>query len=157
MLTESKTIGKRAGAGWGKWLAVTLMLGFIAFLTGPSAPLGHFWGVHGESPSPTSIQILLLLVLSAIQSLALGLGVAYLIFGWSHIKSGLPAHRSLELATHLAISWSLISWWPHSNFHQSVGMGNLSSLLAIEYAFHVTLILSALIVAYFFVKRIRQL
>lgn len=40
----------------GKWLAVTIVLGIAAFLLSPSGPLGGFWGLHSESPTPQGIQ-----------------------------------------------------------------------------------------------------
>ena len=143
------------GSGSGKWLAVTIVLGIAAFIMSPNAPLGGFWGTP-PSLAPTGPQMTLLMLLTAIQSLAFGLGAAFLIFGWSLIKSQLPTKRDLALATYLSVAWSLISWWPHSNFHQTLSMGNVSGLIAIEYAFHVTLILGGLIVAYFFITKARQ-
>jgi len=143
------------GSGSGKWLAVTIVLGIAAFIMSPNAPLGGFWGTP-PSLAPTGAQMALLMLLTAIQSLAVGLGAAFLIFGWSLIKSQLPTKRDLGLATYLSVAWSLISWWPHSNFHQTLSMGNVSGLIAIEYAFHVTLILGGLIVACFFITKARQ-
>ena len=151
MSTERKV----AGPGSGQWLAVTVGLGVAAFLTSPNAPLGGFWGPP-PSLSPTGAQMALLMLLTAIQCLAFGLGAAFLIFGFPFVKVQLPTHRRLALATYLSIAWSLISWWPHSNFHQTLSMGNVGGLIAIEYAFHVTLILGGLIVACFFVTKARQ-
>ncbi len=156
MSTESKVNGKGTSAGWVKWLIVTLVLGVLAFLTGSNAPLGGFWGAHVEQAAPAGVQILLFVFLSAIQSIAFGLGIAFLIFGFPLAHARMPANQGWARATHLAIAWSLFSWWPHSNFHQSLSSDNLSGLLAIEYGFHVTLIVAGLIVAYFFVKILRQ-
>jgi hypothetical protein len=153
MSTENKTVNMR----WGKWLVATLVLGILTFITSPSAPLGHFWGLHNiESPTPSGVQMPLLLILNAIQSLAFGFGVAFLLFGWAYVKAIVPTNHGLAFALHLAISWSLISWWPHSSFHQSLKAGNISGLLAIEYGFHVTVILGAVLVAYAFLTKIRQ-
>lgn len=140
----------------GKWIAVILILGVAAILTSPSGPLGGFWGLHGEDPSPVGMQKALFMLLTAIQSLAFGLGVAFLFFGWKAVSSFLPADRGLSLAVHLAISWSLLSWWIHSNLHQTHNPENLGALLAIEYGFHVTLIFSGLIIAYFFLMKSKQ-
>jgi hypothetical protein len=139
----------------GKWLMVTIVLGIAAFITSPGAPLGGFWG---EPPhlSPTRVQMALLMLLTAIQSLAFGLGAAFLIFGRPLVHAQLPTHRNLGLATYLSVAWSLISWWPHSNVHQTLGMGSLGGLIATEYAFHVTLILGGSIMAYFFATKARR-
>jgi hypothetical protein len=55
----------------------------------------------------------------------------------------------LAWATYLAIAWTLVSWWPHSNMHRVNGE-NLGGLLMIDYTFHVTLMLASLIILRFF-------
>jgi hypothetical protein len=47
------------------------------------------------------------------------------------------------------------SWWPHDNLHISNG-NNLQGLLFIEYGFHFTLMIAALVLAYCFLSLIRQ-
>ena len=69
------------GLGSGKWLAVTIVLGIAAFITSPNALLGGFWGAP-PSLSPTGAQMALLMLLTAIQCLAFGLGAAF--------KRGMP-------------------------------------------------------------------
>lgn len=142
---------------WGRWAIVTVGLGLLAFLASPGSPLGGFWGTTPEAgPQPSGSQIFLFIFLGAIQSLVGGLGVAFLIFGFPLVNSFTPAHRGLARLTHLAIAWSLLSWWPHGNFHQTLAADNIGGLLAIEYGFHLTLIIAGLIVAYFFGVVARQ-
>lgn len=141
---------------WGKWLAVTLVFGIAAFLTSPSGPLGGFWGLHSENPTPQGIQMALFILLTVIQSLAFGFGFAFLLFGRDTVRSLLPAEGGLSLAVYLAIAWSLLSWWPHSNLHQAHNPDNVSGLLAIEYGFHVTLILGAVVIVYFILTKSKQ-
>ena len=154
MSTQNKTASK--STGWGKWFAVTLALGIAAFLTSPNAPLGGFWGAQVDGYTPEGIQRALFMLLTVIQSLAFGFGVVFLLFGRQSVNSFLPADKGLSLAVYLAISWSLLSWWPHSNLHQTHNPDNLSGLLAIEYGFHVTLILGGIIIAYFILMKSRQ-
>jgi len=156
MSTESKALGKGTSAGWVKWLVVTLVLGIVAFLASPNAPLGGFWGAQAEGPAPSGAQTSLFIILGAIQSLVFGLGVAFLIFGFPLVNAIRPANRGLGLVTYLAIAWSLVSWWPHSNFHQTLSADNIGGLLSIEYGFHATLIIGGLVVAYFFLSKMRQ-
>jgi hypothetical protein len=151
MPREREIVAARSG----KWVAVTVALGIAAFITSPNAPLGGFWGTP-PSLSPTGAQKALLMLLSAIQSLAFGLGVAFLLFGRPLVHAQLPGHPTLAQATYLSIAWSLLSWWPHTSLHQTHGMDDLGALIAIEYAFHVTVILGALIVACFFITKARQ-
>lgn len=150
MSAQNKTVS------WGKWVAVTLALGVAAFLTSPNAPLGGFWGAQAVGHTPEGIQRGLFMLLTAIQSLAFGLGSAFLLFGRRAVRSFLPAEGGLSLAVYLAIAWSLLSWWPHSNLHQTHNPEDFSGLLAIEYGFHVTLIFGGAIIAYFILTKSRQ-
>ncbi|MBK7318874.1 hypothetical protein [Candidatus Villigracilis affinis] len=142
--------------GWGKWIVVTLILGVAAFIASPSGPLGGFWGLHAEDPGPVGMQKAFFILLTMIQSLAFGFGFAFLLFGREAVRSFLPVEGGLGLAVHFAISWSLLSWWPHSNLHQTHNPDNISGLLAIEYGFHVTLILGGFIIASFILMKSKQ-
>jgi hypothetical protein len=79
--------------------------------------------------------------LGIIESLAFGLGVAFLIFG-------LPLVRQTGVGPlaawggYLGIAWSLVNWWAHDGFHRVTGL-NLNGLVRIEYGFHFTLIMGA--------------
>ena len=149
---------KDAGQNWGKWVVVTLVLGVLAFLASPNAPLGGFWGPTAASPGagPSDTQRMLFMLIGAFQSLVFGWGVAFLIFGFPFAKDMAPAHQGLARAAHLAIAWSLINWWPHGNFHITLGARSVGGLLAIEYGFHVTTIVAALVMACFFMTVMRQ-
>src|SRR5262245_54673241 len=57
--TENKTMSQSTSTGRGKWLVLTLVLGVVAFMTSPNAPLGGFWGAQAASPAPTGVEMLL--------------------------------------------------------------------------------------------------
>jgi hypothetical protein len=84
------------------------------------------------------------------ESLAFGAGVAFLVFG-------LPLVRRTGVSTfaawggYLGITWSLVNWWAHDGFHRVTGL-NFEGLIRIEYGFHVTLIVGAVLAAYFFLS-----
>jgi hypothetical protein len=61
----------------------------------------------------------------------------------------------LTRAAHFSIAWLLFSWCPHDSLHIHNGM-DLSGLLAIEYGFHVSLMIAGMILAYFFLTLLRQ-
>lgn len=145
-----------ATTGWGKWITITLIFGVFAFLTSPGAPFGGFWGKPAVNLEPSGVQIMGLMILGVIQSLAFGLGIAFLLFGFPLLNTRKLVSQPLARATHLAIAWSLANWWPHTNFHMTANPNNINGLLAIEYGFHVTLILAGLIIAFFFVTLLRQ-
>lgn len=49
----------------------------------------------------------------------------------------------LSVAASLSAAWALVSWWPHSNMHRA--NTTLEGLILIDWAFHLTLIIGAVI------------
>ena len=133
-----------------KVVIVTLVVGVLGFLTEAHGPLGGFWAPSPTIPQAAGVQVPLFMILGAAEALALGLGVSFLLFGYSTLKANAPVSASLTRAAHLAIAWLLINWWAHDSLHQHNGM-NLNGLLGIEYTFHVTLIVAGVILTRFFV------
>jgi hypothetical protein len=137
-----------------KVVIVTLLIGILGFLTESNGPLGGFWAPSPEVPHAAGVQLPLFMLLGAAEALALGLGVSFLLFGYSTLKANVPASATLTRAAHLSIAWLLINWWAHDSLHQHNGM-NLNGLLGIEYAFHVTLIVAGVILIRFFMAVVR--
>jgi hypothetical protein len=134
-----------------KVVLVTLGLATLAFLTESHGPLGAFWAPDPSMPQATGAQVPLFMLLGAVEALGFGLGVSFLLFGFSPLKATFPVSPRLARAAHLSIAWLLMNWWAHDSLHVHNGM-NLNGLLGIEYAFHVTLIVSGAILAWFFVS-----
>ncbi len=155
MATETQSLGKGARRNWIKWSVVTLVLAVIAFLASPNGPLGGFWRPSADFPQPTDAQLPLFILLNVAESLAFGFGISFLIFGYPLMQTVLPASKGLTLAAHFSIAWLLFSWWPHDSLHVANGL-NLNGLLAIEYVFHVTLMVAGVILAYFLLALVRQ-
>jgi hypothetical protein len=89
-------------------------------------------------------------ILGLAESLALGAGVAFLIFGFPLIaRTGVGPLAAW--GGYLGIAWSLLNWWAHDGFHRVNGLA-FAGLLRIEYGFHVTLIIGGLLSAYFFLS-----
>ena len=137
-----------------KVVIVTLLVGTLGFLTEANGPLGGFWAPSPTIPQAVGIQLPLFMLLGAAEAAALGLGVSFLLFGYSTLRANVPVSATLTRAAHLSIAWVLINWWAHDSLHQHNGM-NLNGLLAIEYTFHVTLILAGVTLAWFFVALVR--
>jgi hypothetical protein len=108
----------------------------------------------GGASVPTPA-LVFLLGLKIFEGLALGTGVAFLILGYPLVMRARRS-RTLTLLAYFAISWYLINWWPHDNLHLVNGIYNLWGLLAIEYAFHFTMMVAAVVLAFFFYRVIRQ-
>lgn len=138
-----------------KVLLVVLAAAIPAFLLEPNGPFGGFWAPTPAIEAPTGLQMPLFVFLGLTEALVFGLGIAFLAFGYPWVRSVAPGWRGRTWAAYLSIAWILVNWWPHDSLHQHVGF-ELNGLLAIEYGFHMTLMLAGLIVAYFFLTLLRQ-
>jgi hypothetical protein len=84
--------------------------------------------------------------LAAVTSVGFGVGLTLLLFGkpaFDRLPNLAPKWRT---AAWLSASWLLVSWWPHENMHRVHHAEDFVGLLKIEYAFHLTLILTTLFV-----------
>ena len=123
---------------------VTLAVGIPAFLLAQV-----IWPPAPGLPTPSGAQLPLFMLLAIVEALLFGLGVAFLAFGLPLVRQAAGRVGMDPRPVYVAIAWQLVSWWPHDNLHMASGM-DLDGLLMIEYAFHMTLILSALVVARIF-------
>jgi hypothetical protein len=146
-VTRGGGVTPRTNTKWAAAIATTAAVG--AFALGPV-----LFTPNAANPTPTSGQLPFFVVLAAIEALVLGVGVAFAVFGRQHVRR-LFATRARVTAVHLSVTWALVSWWLHDNLHMVAGM-NLGGLLLIEYAFHVTLIVGAVAVAWAFVAEARD-
>lgn len=135
---------------WIKVLIVTVIVALPAMMLDPL-----LWPPAEGGPEPAAGQLPFFIMLAAIESIILGLGVAFLIFGFPLINRISSGSKPLAWAMYLSIGWWMVSWWPHDNLHIHVG-SDMQGLLYIEYGFHVTLIVTAAIVAYGFLKFVRE-
>jgi len=138
-----------------KVILLTLVLAVIAFFLSPNAPFGAFWAPGPDVPIPSAGQLPLFILLNIAEALAFGLGLSFLIFGYPALQAIAPASPLLTRAAHLSIVWLMANWWPHDSLHLHNGLA-LNGLLGIEYGFHVTLMLTGVILAYFFLTLQRR-
>ena len=129
------------------WPLVTLPVAALA------TPLSFvLWRTPpGAATAPNSVIPLMLPVEVVIPAVAFGLGIAFLLVGRPLVRRN-DAPR-LSRAAHAGIAWLLLNWWPHSNFHR-VAQG-WTSLLAVDYVFHITVIASTVVVAAYFIVAMR--
>ena len=140
---------------WKPALAVTVALTILAVLANPSGPLGGFWRPAADMPTPAGTELPFAILLKIAEGLTFGLGISFLIFGYPIVQAISPASLAVTRAAHVSIAWLLFNWWPHDSLHIANGM-NLGGLLAIEYAFHITLMIAGTVLAYFFLTLLRQ-
>ncbi len=132
---------------WIKMLLVTLLFGI------PAIPLGQIiWSspidTHGTGPN--GLQIALLIIISIVEALGFGFGIAFLMLGFTLIQRLAQESKGWTWAVYLCVAWALTSWWPHSNFHRVIS--GYDQLIALEYAFHISLIICAAVIALFFLR-----
>lgn len=120
---------------------------FIALATLPLGPM--LWPPDSSAFHPTTNQIPYYLILSLAEALSFGIGW-YFVFEGRRLMSYMYGKNKVLLnLTHISVAWSLLSWWPHSKLHNHIGF-NTGGHLSVEYLFHVTNIISAIIIAKFF-------
>ena len=133
----------------------------VALVTVASAALGFIagqilWPPAPDMPAPTAGQRPFAILFALLESASLGLGVAFLCFGWPRARRLADGSPALARAAFASIAWGLISWWAHGHLHRHQGVptssADLAGLIVLEYAFHGTLILGGLIVAAAFLR-----
>jgi hypothetical protein len=133
-----------------KVAAVTLGIALPALALGPLLfPASSDWG------EPTGAQLPLLLGVAAAEALALGLAVAFLLYGWPLVRKVVGPSRPRTIAAFIATAWILGNWWLHDNLHIANGV-NINGLIAIEYAFHTTLMLAGAVVGWQLLRSIQE-
>ena len=135
---------------WVKVLLVTVVNAAPAMVLGPV-----LWPPAEGGPEPTGGQLPFFVFLALMESVLLGLGISFLAFGLPVVRQVSSDSRLRAWAMYLTIAWLMVSWWPHDNLHIHNG-DNMQGLLFIEYGFHFTLMISAIILAYCFLSLIRQ-
>jgi hypothetical protein len=90
-------------------------------------------------PGPSSTQVPFFVLLTAFDSLLLGIGVAFVVFGWPLVRRVAPGSRATAIAMFIGVAWLTISWYPHIGLHTSAFGSTFGGLLVIDYLFHVPL------------------
>lgn len=118
----------------------------LGFLLMGQAPLGNLLWPPADGPDPEGANLALLMVIGGIEALAFGLGVTFLAFGLKHVQDLTMTRGPYATVVWLAIAWMLVNWVPHTSLHMHVGNllvpSDFSGLVAIEYGFHLTLIIA---------------
>lgn len=134
-----------------KIVTVVVLASLLGFMLSPQAPIGAaIWPPNPAADdlgTPSSMEIGMLMFYTALASIAFGFGVAFLAFGLPLVERA-PVSRMLARMAYLGIAWLLVTWVPHDALHQHIT--SYVGLLALEYGFHFTLMLSGLALARFF-------
>ena len=134
------------------WVKVALVTALFAV---PAMALGQvIWPPAPGGPEPTAGQFPFFLFLAVFEALTFGLGISFLLFGFVPLRRALGGSTWRTWVAYLSIGWFLVSWWPHDNLHGHIGM-DMQGLLYIEYGFHVTLIIAAVVLAFSLLTMLR--
>ncbi len=129
------------------FVSVAILFALISFALGriiwPDVP-------DMSMTMPSSTQLPFFIALGALESIAFGVGIAFALFGWKHVRRVMPDNKRGAVLSFIALIWMLVSWWPHDNMHRTNPMGDIAGLLRIEYIFHFTLIIATFILVYYF-------
>ena len=131
-----------------KWVLISLVV--IIITLGAFYATLEMWPdpVHAHKATPEQFPYFLLL--SFIESFALGLGVVLFFMGWPLIGAVPYNYKVRVIVSFLILIWGLVSWWPHDMAHRSIDASNLQDLIYIEYGFHVSLLIGVLFITYSF-------
>ncbi len=119
-------------------IGITVVAAIAAFLLSRV-----IWPDLPGIPMPVGAQLPLLIVVSAIEAIGFGVGIAFLVSLWPYMRG----RNAWDWLTYISAAWLLVSWWPHDNLHRVMMMGDYWQLIRIEWTFHVTLIIAGIIVA----------
>lgn len=133
-----------------KFIIITFLIGALAFILGPV-----IWPSQPEGMEPTSGKLTLLTAFAALESLLFGFGIALLVVGRAWILENDPSERNMTVFTFAALLWLLVSRWPYSNLHR-VAADDIQKLFFIDYGFHLTTIIAALVLVYDFIRYMRM-
>lgn len=131
-----------------KW-TFTLMIAALLFLANPYSPFGEFWPRVAARLAPTAFEMPFFLLLNALEAVALGYAIVMTIGEFPRKAFSKLTLRETRMGF-VSLAWMLGNWWIHDGFHARYGDGNLTTLLYIEYAFHVTIMVAAFYVLYLF-------
>lgn len=134
-------------------MKLNIRLTLISILMGlATMPLGlKIWPPHPEIPFPNPQQFPFFVGVAFFEGIGFGAGFYFLIDGFRVLRS---KRTNLNVLTYLSIIWLLMSWWPHDRLHTHWGE-DIWAVLVLEYAFHTTSIVAAIIIAKFFYKSLK--
>lgn len=113
---------------------LTVVIGVAAFFAGP-----QIWPSSHDVPMPPPNLLPGYMAISAVEALAFGFAVAFVVFGWPAIRDLRLGARWLNGMLFVTLSWFMGNWWIHDNLHMHIGF-DMNRLFYIELGFHMTML-----------------
>jgi hypothetical protein len=135
-----------------KPIAVFVAATAAGFLLQSHGPLGSLlWPMAEGTPEPEGANLVLLMVIGGVEAAAFGLGVCFLVWGMPWVRK-VTRTAANGVLLYLSVAWLLVNWVPHTSLHMAHGNiltpDDFGGLVAIEYGFHLTLVLAGAVIAY---------
>lgn len=128
--------------------AIIIVVSTFGILFAPFSPIGAMiWSEPNTGVTPTATQGILLLGVTFMESVGMGLAVAFLALGWSYTKRTFAGRPRLAALVHVSVVWILGNFWLHDNLHMVNGV-NIDGIIAIDYAFHSAIMLASIVAIY---------
>ncbi|MEU6890400.1 AMP-binding protein [Streptomyces sp. NPDC046557] len=145
--------GKYAGAG-GEALSPGCATGCVVF---PLTLLGLaltdvFWPGSTDLTGVPAPWAALFFVLYVFEALAFAVGVVFLFGGGSPMRRQ-GRGRALTRATHLAVCYLLVAWWPQDNLYRLAAKHDWPRQAALVYAFNIPLMIAGAVVAFYLTRK----
>lgn len=129
-----------------KPLVVFVLGTALGFLLMGNGPIGGMIWPPADGPEPEGANLALLMAIGFVEAAAFGLGAVLLAFGLKHVQDLTMTRGPYATAIWLSIAWMLMNWVPHTSLHMNHGNiltpADFTGLVAIEYGFHLTLIIA---------------
>jgi len=114
------------------------------------------WPIPPEITLPPANLLPYFVFVIGCECLSFGFGVAFLIYAFPLVRR-LGGSRFTSWSGYLGIAWFALNWWPHESFHRTTLSTNFEKQIWIQFSFHLTLIVAAVLVARFFAEAARGL
>jgi len=126
-----------------KFWSLTIGIAVVGFVLHKPLVLDH----AASATDPEGPMLAGFMVLTVLSALAMGIGVSMLVFG-GRVLAALPEHvRGAGRVVQLGLVWLIAPWMIHEGLHVTNGSEQMGRLLVIEYGFHVTSYVAAILVA----------
>ena len=120
--------GSARKRGRAKWVSITTGVAVLAFIITGALPVS-------SEIAPVGVQGPLLMLIGALEAVALGFGIAFLAFAWPRIKGVFAVSRPLAVGVYASVGWLFLSPWIHDSIHMMTGHG-LDAIIALGLVFH---------------------